>query len=414
MDANTYHNYFSARGGGGSSLTSEHYSFSGHPEVPKAQQHIRAFWNFTGHPKALAEGSQKVNEMLKQVQHDKNTSPRPQGRGIKGEGQGCDKTVSEAHSKFLVPYCLSNLVSSKKVAFTLAEGATQRICTRTERSEFVPASKTTLLRAVHNPRHVDMFDNIRRAAFTLAEVLITLAIIGVVAAMTVPTLVANYREKVFVTKLKNTYSILNSAFDMAIKEYGPINFWGANNRYDIEPIYNKIMPQFLKILRTCEASNDEKIYTACWGKDYYKLDKSYLDHPGRMKKTFILNNGTSIKFLGSNGDNAAEVWCQAYKNSTEERELYFRNCGTVTVDLNGSASPNQIGKDVFKFDIYRDGILPQGMPNRTYTGSSFENACLNKTYTGINITCTAWVIYNGNMDYWDCDDLSWNGKHSCR
>ncbi len=319
-----------------------------HPEVPEARQHSGSLCNFTGHPEAIAEGSQKIPPTL--------TLPLKGGR---------EELVSEAHSKFLVPYCLSNLVSSKK------------------------------------------------PAFTLAEVLITLAIIGVVAAMTIPILVANYQEKVFVTKLKHTYSILNSAFDMAIKEYGPINFWGANNRYDIEPIYNKIMPQFLKILKTCEASNYEKIYTACWGKDYYKLNKSHLDNPGRMKKTFILNNGTSIKFLGANGDNAAEVWCQAYKNSTEERELYFRNCGTITVDLNGSASPNQIGKDVFKFDIYRDGILPQGMPNRTYIGSSFENACLNKTYTGNNVTCTAWVIYNGNMDYWDCDDLSWDGKHSC-
>ena len=49
----------------------------------------------------------------------------------------------------------------KRIAFTLAEGAT----------------------------HVDMSDNIRRVAFTLAEVLITLAIIGVVAAMTIPTLI---------------------------------------------------------------------------------------------------------------------------------------------------------------------------------------------------------------------------------
>ena len=91
--------------------------------MPKAQQHSRAFWNFTGHPEALAEGSQKVNEMLKQVQHDKNTSPRPQGRGIKGEGQDCDKTVSEAHSKFLVPYCLSNLVSSKRSGFAQERSA---------------------------------------------------------------------------------------------------------------------------------------------------------------------------------------------------------------------------------------------------------------------------------------------------
>ena len=53
MGANTHNNYFSFRGGG-SSLTSADSYFTGHPEVPKAQQHIRAFWNFTGHPEGEA------------------------------------------------------------------------------------------------------------------------------------------------------------------------------------------------------------------------------------------------------------------------------------------------------------------------------------------------------------------------
>ena len=62
----------------------------------------------------------------------------------------------------------------KKFGFTLTEGAT----------------------------HVGMCDDIRRCAFTLAEVLITLAIIGIVAAMTIPTLVANYQEKPGVLPLR--------------------------------------------------------------------------------------------------------------------------------------------------------------------------------------------------------------------
>ncbi|MBQ8168695.1 prepilin-type N-terminal cleavage/methylation domain-containing protein [bacterium] len=60
---------------------------------------------------------------------------------------------------------------SNRMAFTLAECAT----------------------------HVDTCDNVRKSAFTLAEVLITLAIIGVVAAMTIPTLISNYQDKVFET-----------------------------------------------------------------------------------------------------------------------------------------------------------------------------------------------------------------------
>ena len=105
-----------------------------HPEVPEARQHSGSLCNFTGHPEAIAEGSQKIPPTL--------TLPLKGGR---------EELVSEAHSKFLVPYCLSNLVSSKK------------------------------------------------PAFTLAEVLITLAIIGIVAAMTIPTLIANYQERAWNT-----------------------------------------------------------------------------------------------------------------------------------------------------------------------------------------------------------------------
>ena len=49
-------------------------------------------------------------------------------------------------------------------------------------------------------------------AFTLAEVLITLGIIGVVAAMTMPVLIQNHQEKVTVTRLKKAYSILSQAY----------------------------------------------------------------------------------------------------------------------------------------------------------------------------------------------------------
>ncbi len=132
-------------------------------------------------------------------------------------------------------------------AFTLAEGATQRICTRVSEAKLVP--KTTLLRALQiqdsrhirfciafnsckilkqvqddsttyyvdtlglsstrhpealaeGATHVGMFDNNRRAAFTLAEVLITLGIIGVVAALTIPNLISKYNEFVTIIQLK--------------------------------------------------------------------------------------------------------------------------------------------------------------------------------------------------------------------
>src|SRR5574344_1167569 len=62
--------------------------------------------------------------------------------------------------------------------------------------------------------------------FTLAEVLITLGIIGVVAALTIPTLINSYQEKANVSKFLKTYAVLNQAYLMATNEYGPIEDWG--------------------------------------------------------------------------------------------------------------------------------------------------------------------------------------------
>ena len=78
-------------------------------------------------------------------------------------------------------------MQDRKIAFTLAEGTT----------------------------HVTTCGNNKKFAFTLAEVLITLGIIGVVAAMTLPTLIQNYRKQQTTTQLKATYSILSQAFEHA-------------------------------------------------------------------------------------------------------------------------------------------------------------------------------------------------------
>lgn len=64
-----------------------------------------------------------------------------------------------------------------------------------------------------------------KSAFTLAEVLITLGIIGIIAAMTLPSVVNKYQERVTVTKVKKFYSLINQALLMAIKDHGYVDEW---------------------------------------------------------------------------------------------------------------------------------------------------------------------------------------------
>lgn len=64
-----------------------------------------------------------------------------------------------------------------------------------------------------------------KKAFTLAEVLITLGIIGVVAAMTMPSLIQSYKERETVSRVKKFYSMINQALLLAINENGPVDEW---------------------------------------------------------------------------------------------------------------------------------------------------------------------------------------------
>ena len=71
----------------------------------------------------------------------------------------------------------------------------------------------------------------KKAAFTLAEVLITLGIIGIVAAMTLPTLIANYQKKVVETRLISFYSKINQAYRMSYAENGDTADWIKKSKF---------------------------------------------------------------------------------------------------------------------------------------------------------------------------------------
>lgn len=78
--------------------------------------------------------------------------------------------------------------------------------------------------------------------FTLAEVLITLAIIGVVSALTIPTLVQNYKKKVIETRLLKVYSLMNQAIELSTIDNGPVETWEnlgtfANSTATYDDIY---------------------------------------------------------------------------------------------------------------------------------------------------------------------------------
>ena len=94
-----------------------------------------------------------------------------------------------------------------------------------------------------------------KKAFTLAEVLITLGIIGIVAAMTMPVLIGNYQQQVIETKLKRVYSVMNQAIKLSEVDNGDAKYWPMTLR-PIE-FYNKYYKNYLKVTGIEELGESE-------------------------------------------------------------------------------------------------------------------------------------------------------------
>ena len=276
-----------------------------------------------------------------------------------------------------------------------------RKATRHVRGDLVPAFTLAEVFSLH-------YHSPRRIAFTLAEVLITLGIIGVVAAMTLPTLINDYKAKETVTRLKKVYSILNQAYLQALNDLGTIDNWGiSESQLEEDPdtgdmvvgdlaqnsanlFWSRLKP-YLKTISSCLDSDDDRCAT--YPHFYLGSSTSRGDYIPRI----VLNDGTIFSGGWVNNLN-----CQG-----------DTHCVDFSVDLNGSNRPNVVGRDIFYFRVYSNRISPMGIngDNRR----SFEDYCLRNTAKDYNgYGCAAWVIFNENMDYLKCDGLSWSGKHKCK
>lgn len=94
--------------------------------------------------------------------------------------------------------------------------------------------------------------SLKTPAFTLAEVLITLGIIGIVAAMTLPTMIMNHRKQVTVNKVKKFYTVMSQATNSAIAEYGSMEDWQGftttRNGEEMQNWFDTYLKPYLKVI----------------------------------------------------------------------------------------------------------------------------------------------------------------------
>ena len=189
----------------------------------------------------------------------------------------------------------------------------------------------------------------KKAAFTMAEVLITLGIIGIVAAMTLPSLIANYRKKVIVTQLKRTYTVLSQAVERSIADYGDPSGWGLEGYFKTQNTQENQQYIIENFTRTYIVPYLAKLQKSEWGafKDfgYTKIqesESSSMHYTTRKGYMLALNDGTIMQ---------VSLSTQNYGGPDEEDRDDRLMDVIIIADVNGKRGPNTAGKDLFLFKI---------------------------------------------------------------
>ena len=307
---------------------------------------------------------------------------------------------------------------SSETSYACERGLSHELINCKSSPEFLSHKVYSLFTTHHSLKrpgatHVAHWNNFRKIAFTLAEVLITLGIIGVVAAMTMPSLITNYRVKETVSKLKKVNTIFNNAFLQAKEENGEISDWGlsnstldtdtddgsiANSNYGRDK-FLEILSKHLKTISMCKYSDN-----SC---EVYRPTnlQGDIDNSDSYSNRLVLADGTIIGHVYLNNTACNTNWGSG---------ALSQSCGSFKVDLNGSKKPNMYGKDIFQFDITANGIVPSGIAT-DISGNNFEESCIKSDSRMNGVGCTGWVIYNENMDYLKCPEkLGWDKAKSCK
>lgn len=209
----------------------------------------------------------------------------------------------------------------------------------------------------------------KKQGFTLAEVLIVITIVGIIASNTIPGMVLSVQKQQFTTAYKKTYALIGEA-TYQIKEdnggsmvnaFEAVPFDGWSDFDKVPDTYVK----YMKVTKTCKKwSTVGQCLPAYW---------SYLNgNPGvgtgitqtdmlNMGGGFagvILNDGTGIGFSYQSSACTATSWVTG------------NICVEAMMDINGFKGPNVWGKDIYGFYIFKDGtIKPFGLSTDEVAGS---------------------------------------------
>ena len=212
---------------------------------------------------------------------------------------------------------------------------------------------------------------IRMRAFTLAEVLITLAVIGIVAAMTIPNLVQSYKKQVATVRLKKFYSMMSQALVLSEIDNGPLNSWEKNvmeddfeqNRNLTVKYFNTYIKPYIK---------------------YTNIDEN------PKEGTFIERSAIEIYFADGSS---------MFVYNGVAFDMHF--------DINADKGPNVYGKDRFAFLFITDPVTLKGNNPGFYPHPGRDMSIISAGRDSVLSLCKSYAQYCGTLlklDNWEFKD----------
>ncbi|MDR1327701.1 MAG: type II secretion system GspH family protein [Heliobacteriaceae bacterium] len=250
----------------------------------------------------------------------------------------------------------------------------------------------------------------KKTGFTLAEVLITLGIIGVVAALVLPTLIKDIKYKDYATARKRAWSIIGEGVRI-ITVNG-----GIADAADAQDFVENHLKKQIKMLKTCDNAN----LRSCGIETETNKIKSMSETPMTMPTTLYelasgMSNGVTTKtdtpsygFVMANGYSVNLFYNPNCMQDLPEANHYGQDrvCVNAIYDMNGLGRPNQVGQDIgFVTVIYPDQTSVAYAPDvvkTNATSSDFEHAaqaCTNQNpdYSLPNRDELLAMYMNGNL-----------------
>lgn len=231
--------------------------------------------------------------------------------------------------------------------------------------------------------------NIKKRGYTLAEILIALVVIGIIASMTIPVLLQKIEKKDLESRFIKANSVLKQTIARAEATEGNFTNW---DWITSDKIFFEYFTPYLSVTTICKPNE-----IGCGEEVKYKYLNNNLApsnvFPQNLTR-FITNDGAKW-FIGVNA------------NCVQKGEY----CAMIRVDVNGDAPPNIYGRDLFTFFMlpYTNEVKPEGLYEFplayddekgwiSYEKQEIEADC--NTKNGGGTLCGAKIILDGyKMNY---------------